>query len=541
MQGGLPRARAGVATGRRGAVAAAHPLAARDGLEVMREGGNAVDAAVTTAFTLTVVEPFGSGIAGGGFMTVRLADGGSHFLDFRETAPARATPTMFPRAADGTVPDRLNDLGYLPIGVPGQLAGMVEALARWGTISLDRALAPAIEHAERGFPVSPFMATIMGREVARLRLTPDGARRFLTDTQEPLPVGSLVRQPELAESYRRIARDGAELFYRGELARRLVEQVAAGGGRLDLDDLAAYRPRLREPVSGRFAGFEVVSSPPPSSGGFTLLLLLQMWAALDLPERDADDPEGVHLMVEAMKLAFADRRAYAADADFMPVPVAGLMSPAYARDRARLVDPARAQTFGAGQPERYSSPSTTHLSAVDGQGNAVALTQTLQAMFGSGVVVEGTGIFLNNQLSDFDPDPASPNRVEAGKKPLSSMSPTIVLREGRPELVIGSAGSQRIITAVGQAILHHLGRGRPIAEAIADPRYHCERDEVALEGSAPPAVVAGLRERGHRLLFRGEGPVNFLLGGVQAVAVGADGLLTAVCDPRRTAGDPAAF
>ncbi len=532
------------ASGRRGAVAAAHPLASEAGLEVLQEGGNAVDAAVTTALTLTVVEPFASGIAGGGFMNIRLADGRVFFLDFRETAPAAATPTMFPRDAAGAVIDRANDLGYLPIGVPGQLAGMVEALSRWGTIPLDRALRPAIQHAERGYPVTEFMATVMGREVLRLRFTPDARRRFLDAEGNPLRVGDLVVQPELAESYRHIARDGAGLFYRGELARRIADQVRAHGGLLTQDDLAGFRPRLREPVRGRFRGYDIVSSAPPSSGGTTLLLLLQMCEELEVGGMDADSPDAVHLLVEAQKLAFADRRAYAADADFVRVPVAGLMSPRYAKDRARRIDPARASVAPPGDPWTHDSPSTTHLSVADRAGNAVALTQTLQAMFGSGVVVEGTGIFLNNQLSDFDADPASPNCVTAGKKPLSSMTPTLVLRDGRLVLVIGSAGSQRIISAVAQIILHHLGRGRPLAEALGAPRYHCERDEVAVERSAPEGVVRALEARGHRLVVRGDGPVSFLLGGAQAVAIAEDGLLTAVTDPRRGAGataGPAAF
>jgi gamma-glutamyltranspeptidase/glutathione hydrolase len=514
-------AAAAPAMGAHGMVVTAEAHATAAGVEMLESGGNAIDAAVAAAFVLGVTEPYHSGIGSGGFLLARFADGRTVALDMRETAPARATRDMF--VAPG-VPEDASRLGPLSVATPGLVAGLTEALARWGTKPLPEVMAPAIRLAEQGFPISLRHAQVLALvrqmgmaqrfpETARIQLPPDG--------QTPQP-GWVLRQPDLARTLRTIAREGPDAFYRGAIAKQIAAEMERQGGLVSLDDLDSYRTKLREPLHGSYRGLDVISFPPPSSGGVALIEMLQMLEGFDLASRGAGSSASIHVIAESMKLAFADRAHLLGDPDFVDVPVAALVDPAYAaRQRARIDPPwwkrapwtwgdaeVAIEVDGPGLPA--NDGGTTHLSVTDAAGNAVSLTQTLNLLFGSGITVPGTGIVLNDQMDDFSVAPNKPNAfglvdvrgtnaVGPGKRPLSSMTPTIVLKDGKTFLVTGSPGGPRIITTVLLSILNVVDYGMTIEEAVSAPRFHHQwvPDVLTIERAIPEDVREGLRRRGH--------------------------------------------
>jgi gamma-glutamyltranspeptidase/glutathione hydrolase len=502
-------------TGTEGMVVASQADAADAGLAMLEAGGNAVDAAVATAFALAVTQPFSAGLGGGVFLVGR-TDSGEYFaLDARETAPGAADRDMYVRPG---VDSRASLSGGLAVATPGFIRGLAMALDLWGTLALPAVLAPAIRLADEGFAIGPYHARMLERlsqmglpaafpETARIQFPADGA------AAEP---GWVRRQRDLAESLRRLATEGSDVFYTGEIGARIAAAVKLHGGVLSPEDLAGYTPKLRQPVTGSYRGLEVVSFPPPSSGGAVLVEILNILEGFDLAEAGPVDERTAHRIVEAMKLAFADRAAWFGDPDFVDVPVARLTSKPYADTlRRRIVPPfwrrERAiEVEGPGLPQNDSG--TTHLSTSDGRGGAVALTMTINTPFGSGITVPGTGIVLNNEMDDFSKaigrpnvyglvDERGANAIAPGKRPLSSMTPTIVSRDGRPFMVTGSPGGPRIITTTLLTILNVMDFGMDVQEAVAAPRYHHQwlPNKVYAESGLDESIVAGLRKRGHEV------------------------------------------
>ncbi len=518
-----------------GMVSSAHGLASEAGAQMLRKGGNAVDAAVATAFAIGVAEPFTSGIGGGGFMLVRMAESRegrdqTAFIDYREVAPLAATPDMY-EVVDGKVVGRANEIGHRAVAVPGSVAGMVKALELYGTLPLGEVVKPAAELAEKGIMVGPFLREAMRRNVDRLRLFPESARIYLKDGQ-PFELGDTLVNPDYGRTLRLIGEKGPDVFYRGEIARALVRNMQVRGGLITAEDLEAYRPAVREPVRGTYRGYEIISSPPPSSGGTHVVEILNMLEGFDLRGMGHGSPELLHLLAEAFKRAFADRQAFMGDPAFVEIPLQGLLSKAYARSRMSDFDPAHATPPSPGKPAQYESHSTTHLSVMDSHGNAVSVTQTVEGFFGCGAVLPGYGFILNNEMHDLDPVPGGPNSIAPGKKPLSSMSPTIVLKGGRPFLAVGSPGSKRIISAVTQVLSNIIDHGMGIQQAIDEARVHVEDGMLFVEHPVSDATQEHLRDRRHRVEVRHQH--DFYFGGAHGVLFDEKtGEFHGGADPRR--------
>jgi len=538
-------------TSERALVVSPHAAASEAGAGLLRAGGNVVDAAVAAAFALSVVQPQSTGIGGGGFLLIRLADGRAFALDARETAPAAATPDLYTRPG---VPDDASLVGGLAVATPGLVAGLALAQERFGSRPLAEVMAPAIRLAAEGYPIGAYQAGLVEalRPRAPLARFPETARIHFP----PGPVDARTRlvQSDLARTLRAIAERGPRAFYAGRVAETIAKAAQEAGGILTAEDLARYRPVLREPLAGRFRGFEVLAFPPPSSGGVTLLETLLVLEGFDLARLGAGSSAAIHRIAEALKLAFADRAVHLGDPDFAALPVARLLDPAYAaRLRARINPPRwrRAPwTWGrdevaidvAGPGLAPVGAGTAHLSVADASGNAVAITGSINTPWGSWVTAPGTGVLLNNEMDDFATRPgqanafglvalAGANGVEPGKRPLSSMAPLIVLEGGRLRFVAGSNGGPRIITGTLLALLHHLEFGMDVAEAVAYPRFHHQwrPDELLLEAGNPADVVEALRARGHAVRV-----VDDLGGGVEAIAFDPEtGRLSAAPDPRR--------
>jgi len=502
-----------------GVVATESPAAARVGRAVLERGGNAVDAAVAATFAIGVARPQSCGIGGGGFMVYRSADGRAAALDFRETAPARFRPSTL--QGEGLHEDFT---GHLTVGVPGTVAGMDAALRRFGTISLSRALAPAERLARRGFRVPASLSAAMAENAPRLRLFPAAARQYLVNTRRPYRAGSRLRQPRLAATLRVIARGGPAAFYRGRIARLVVADmertrrspIEGDAALLALRDLARYRAKWRRPLRGSFRGQGILAMPPPTSGGIAVIQMLNVLEGYNLRRLGLSSAASLHRIIEAQKLAFADRGEYVADPDFVRVPTARLISTRYAARRRALIDPARAGSYEPGlgpfrgaagaRDDTKREGTTTHLSVIDAEGNAVALTCTIEQEFGSAVVAPRTGFLLNNELTDFG-DPGTANQARAGKRPRSSMSPTIAVSNGRPLVVTGGAGGSRIIMGAMLAVLNRIEFGLDLARAVdaerVDAQAAPEGPILIEEARLAAGVLADLQARGH--VFAGEG------------------------------------
>ncbi len=535
--GPLLHAAPSVAHGTKGAVASVHPLASRAGLAAMQSGGNAVDAAVAIGLTLGVVDGHDSGIGGGCFMLIRTARGGFFALDGREMAGEAATRDMFIR--DGKGDTSLSQTGPLASGVPGTVAAYRYALEKFGRKKFADLLEPAAQIAEQGFAIDEVYARRLKGVADDLRRF-DGARAaFLKTDGSPYAEGEVLKLPDLAASYRAIAQDGADWFYRGAFAQKVGEWMKANGGILTAEDFANYQMKLREPVRGTYRGYDIVSFPPPSSGGVHVLQILNIMESFDF--QPMDDATRVHVIAEAMKLAFADRAHWLGDPDFVPVP-RGLLSKDYAKTLAARIALDRVLAVPThGEPPDAAGDlfgkHTTHFSTADAEGNWVACTQTVNTAFGSKVVIPGTGILLNNQMDDFSIEPGVPNAfklvgseanaVAPGKRPLSSMAPTIVLRDGQPILALGAAGGPTIITQTVLNLHHILDRGLTLDAALAAPRFHHQwtPDELRLEKAWPPAVMDSLKSLGHTLA-----PAS-LMGASNGVGF-FDGQFIGVSEPR---------
>lgn len=507
-------------------VVSVHGLASRTGVEIMRAGGNAIDAAVATGFALAVVHPAAGNLGGGGFMLARMANGKVHFIDFREKAPAVATPNMY-LDAQGDVSDDVW-LGYRAIGVPGSVAGLVYAETNFGKLTLAEVIAPAMKLARDGYALTWEEARDM-REDKYLGKFPESRRVFQRDGNY-YQQGEVFRQPELARTLERIANNPDD-FYHGALARELAASIQKGGGLITSDDLAHYEVKERSPVEGTYRGYEIISAPPPSSGGTVLLEILNILEGYDLAKAGNRSAESVHLITEAFRRAFYDRAEFMGDPDFSKVPVAQLIDKRYAAAWRESIDPAHAsiskdlkrpaifvqlEQYAKQHPEPVAvreSPHTTHYSVVDADGNAVAVTTTLNDWFGSRVTAEGLGFLLNDEMDDFAAKPGVPNSdglmqgpanaIGPGKRPLSSMTPTIVLKDDTPFVVLGSPGSSRIITTVANTLIGVIDYGMNIQEAVNAPRFHNQwlPDVLSLEEWFSPDTVKLLGQMGYTINF----------------------------------------
>ncbi|MDJ0848238.1 MAG: gamma-glutamyltransferase [Myxococcota bacterium] len=511
------------ATGTHGMVVASQPDATAAGLAVLAAGGNAVDAAVATAFAISVTQPFSAGVGGGAFMVLRAEDGEVVAIDARETAPAAAQPDMYVRQG---VPRDASVKGALAVATPGFVRGMALALERFGTLPLADLLAPAIRLADEGFEIGAYHAGMLERmrALGLPKFFPETGRTQFPRAGVAAAPGWRLRQKDLATTLRTLAEQGPDTFYTGEIAERIVAEVTARGGLLSAADLAGYRPKLRPEVRGTYRGLEVISFPPPSSGGGVLIEILNILEGFDLASLGPRSPAAAHRMVEAMKLAFADRAFWYGDPDFVEVPLARLTAKSYAKELREKINPPwykispgkwgqddRAlEVEGPGLP--VDDSGTLHFSVTDAAGNAVALTMTINTPFGSGITVPGTGIVLNNEMDDFSKATGKPNvyglvderganAVAAGKRPLSSMTPSILLKDGRLFMVTGSPGGPRIITTTLHSIVNVVDFGMNVQEAVAAPRYHHQwiPRKVSAEPELDAAVVEGLRERGHEV------------------------------------------
>ena len=531
----------GQAAEKTGAVVTVHPLATKAAEQAFKQGGNAVDATVAAALTLGVVDGFNSGIGGGCFMLIRKPDGTFVAIDGRETAPQKASRDMF--LHDGKADPGLSRTGALAIGVPGALAAYDLAIREHGNIDLAEHLGQAAAIAEKGFALDKAYLRRLGQAVKKLRQFPDSARIFLGPDGNAWPIGHSLKQPDLARSYRKIARHPTDWFYRGPFALKTEEWMLANGGLISRADLAAYKARRREPVRSTYRGFEIVGFPPPSSGGVHVAQILNILETFDLRSMPPNSPRFVHHVAEAMRLAFADRAHWLGDADFAPVPK-GLASKKYASELARRIHPDKVTNV-----ERHSTPPdadtnlfgkhTTHFSATDSDGWWVACTATVNTTFGSGVVLPGTGIVMNNEMDDFSAQPGTPNAfgligaeanaVAPGKRPLSSMSPTIVLRDGKPVFTVGAAGGPTIISQAVLAIIHFIDHGMTPAKALGQARFHHQwkPNRLLVEKALGQATIDELRKMGHTV------KVTDSIGAAQALGLGQAGRpFTGAADPR---------
>jgi len=495
-----------------GMVATQEALASDIGLQILKDGGNAVDAGVAVGFALAVTLPRAGNLGGGGFMMIYDAKQGKTVaLDYREKAPSSASRDMY-LDDEGNAVNDLSRYHGLAVGVPGTVAGLLKALEEHGTMSREQVMAPAIALAEDGIDVTAGLSESLTALSDRLQKWPSTKKVFFKADGSAYQPGERLKQPELAQSLKRISVQGADGFYKGETARKIVNAVNTAGGSMSLQDLADYDAIARVPVKGNYRGYEIVSMPPPSSGGIHIVQILNILEGYPLGDYGQNSAQTIHLMAEAMQLAYADRAEYLGDSDFIDVPASGLTSQAYADKLRTLIDPNKATpaaTIKANNPLPYESDQTTHFSIVDKDGNAIANTYTLNFSYGTGLVAEGTGILLNNEMDDFSAKPGVPNgygllggeanAVEANKRPLSSMSPTLVFKDSKPYIVTGSPGGSRIITTVTQIISNVIDHDMNIAEATHAPRIHDQwlPDEIRVEKALNVDTVKKLESMGH--------------------------------------------
>ncbi|HXO35254.1 MAG TPA: gamma-glutamyltransferase [Candidatus Acidoferrales bacterium] len=509
-----------------GIVVSVHELASQAGVEIMQAGGNAVDAAVATGFTLAVVHPPAGNIGGGGFMLIRMADGKAHFIDYREKAPAAATRDMY-LDGQGRVIEGASEYGYKAIGVPGSVAGLVYAEQKYGKLTLPKVMAQAIRLAREGYELSWGEARDLHDKY--LSQFPESRRIFQRDGNY-YRSGEIFRQPDLARTLERIAAKPDD-FYHGALARELAVAVEKGGGLITADDLAHYEVKEREPIRGTYRGYEIISAPPPSSGGTVLVESLNILEGYDLAKLGNRSAESIHFTTEAFRRAFFDRAEFLGDPDFAKIPVAQLVDKKYGAAWRDSIDDSNAtpskdlkrpaifselEQYAAAHPQpvaNHESPHTTHYSVVDAEGNAVSVTTTINDWFGSRVTAEGLGFLMNDEMDDFSAKPGVPNAdgliqgaanaIGPGKRPLSSMTPTMVVHEGKTILVLGSPGSSKIITTVANVLMGVLDYGMNIQEAVNAPRFHNQwlPDVLNVEQWFSPDTVQRLQKKGYNVEF----------------------------------------
>ncbi|MEN8619243.1 gamma-glutamyltransferase [Shewanella baltica] len=528
-----------------GMVASQETLASRTGVEILKQGGNAVDAAVAVAFSLAVTLPRAGNIGGGGFMLVHIAkENKTIAIDYREMAPSKAKKDIF-LDENGDAVEKLSREHGLAVGVPGTVMGMSLALEKYGTMTLAQVTAPAIKMAQEGISVTPDLAQSLAGLKRRMTQWPTTAAIFYKADGSDYQVDDILKQPELAHSLSLIAEKGTKGFYEGETATKLINAVKDAGGIMTLDDLKNYKVVEREPVRGEYRGYEVVSMPPPSSGGVHIIEMLNVLQQFPIDKLGHNTAQTIHLMAETMKHAYADRSEYLGDPDFYKVPVKALTSKDYAQKIASQIAMNKTTPSAEIKPGKlapYESDQTTHFSVVDKWGNAVSNTYTLNFSYGSGLVAKGTGILLNNEMDDFSAKPGVPNgyglvggdanAVEGNKRPLSSMSPTIVMKDGKPFLVTGSPGGSRIITTTLQIIMNVIDHGLNIAEASNAARVHHQwlPDELRVESSLNRDTISLLEAKGHKV------KVQSAMGSTQSIMVTEQGIFGA-SDPRHSGSE----
>lgn len=525
--------------GTRGMVVSQNAIASEVGAQILRDGGNAVDAAIAIGFALSVTLPRAGNIGGDGYMNVYdAASGEVRVIDFRSVAPRAATPAMF---VDNQGKERrVASYGYMAPAVPGTVAGFDYAHRKWGKLSWDKLVAPAIALAANGVKLSADEAFVFSWGKERLSKSEAGKTAFYKADGSLYAKDEVMKRPALAWTLGEIAKHGADGFYKGEVARRIAADMKAHGGLITMEDLAAYRPEERAPLVGSYRGYTIYTAPPSSAGGATLLNILNQLEHFDLKAMGAGSARSLHVMAEAMKLGYVDRYRSLGDPGFVTAPVGGFVSKAYAAERAKLIDPAKARPMAEmlpGDPLKYESPSTTHFSVADKDGNVVSTTFTLGSDFGSGVMIEGTGILLNNEMNNFSHEqaweaqrtgaPPPLNAMAPGKRMLSTQMPTIVMKGGKPWLVTGTPGGSTIITSVVQVIVNVIDHGMNIAEATHQPRiYQGAVDTLRVEPNFNPDTVAALKAMGHPITS------DETMGSEQSIMIDK-GLFLGAADPRR--------
>lgn len=524
-------------------VVTGEPLAAKVGLDVLKNGGNAIDAAVAIGFAQAVTLPKAGNIGGGGFMVIHVAKTGETIaIDFRETAPAKAHRDLF-LDKKGDVDQNLSRFSHLSAGVPGTVSGMALALKQYGSKSLSKMLAPAIQLAEKGFPISHRFAQDLASRKDHFQKWPASAKIFLKSATNVYQPGDRFKQKDLARTLKSIQKNGPDAFYKGDIADLIVREMKQHGGLITKTDLAAYKPVIREPIRGTYQGHTIFSMPPPSSGGIHIVQLLNMLEGIPIKSFGHNSATGIHYMAEVMKYAYADRSKYLGDPDFVDIPIRGLTAKQYAvelRQNISRMFATPSSKIGPGKPPGYESDQTTHYSVIDKHGNAVAVTYTINFSFGSGIVVDGAGFLLNNEMDDFSSKPGVPNAygliggeanaIEPNKRMLSSMSPTIVLKNGKPFLITGSPGGSRIITTTLQIILNVIDHGMNIQEAVNAPRIHHQwlPDELRIEEGLSPDTIRLLKKMGHKV------EIKTTMGGAESIFIDPDtGIYYGAADPRR--------
>ena len=534
----------------RGMVSGPEKLASEAGLAMLKKGGNAIDAAVATGFALAVTLPRAGNIAGGGFMLVHLADANEQvFIDYREMAPAAASRDMFLNE-DGTVNKRKAYNSVSAAGIPGTVAGLIHALEQYGTLDLKTVMQPAIDLAENGFAVPAALHLNLRSAAKRLGRNEEANRVYLGGTGTAPAMGTLFKQPDLAATLKRVRDKGFDGFYKGKTAALIAAEMQRGGGVMNADDLASYRAIERKPVRASFRGYDIVSAPPPSSGGVHVSQILKLLQPYPIEDMGHNSAAYLHLLIESMKLAYADRSEYLGDPDRTTIPIATLTSEPYLEKRRELIKDDEAtpsEIIKPGDVDDYESTETTHFSVVDQFGNVVTNTYTINFSFGSGIVVPGTGMLLNNEMDDFAAKPGFPNgyglvqgeanAVSAGSRPLSSMTPTLVFKEGKPWVATGSPGGSRIITAVAQTLLNLMAFDMTLGMATSSPRIHHQwmPDMAMVEPGISEDTIRILEKSKHKILRS-----NSTIGRVNSVQI-EDGWFYGYADPRRPGGHVATW
>lgn len=535
-----------VDVGRDGMVTTAHPLASKIGADVLKKGGNAIDAAVAIQYALNVTEPMMSGIGGGGFMMVY--DGKTEettIINSRERAPAGAAPDMFLDENGVPIPFSERYKGGTAVGVPGTLKGLETALGMWGTRSMKELISPSIQLAEKGFKIDSVLAAAISDNADTLSAT--AAKDVFLPKGTPLKEGDKLVQKDLAKTFKLIRSKGTDAFYKGEIGQALAGTVQDFGGSMTPDDLKRYNVTIDEPIWGEYQGYKIASMPPPSSGGVFLLQMLKILDDYNLSQYDVRSAAKYHLLAEAMHLAYADRAAYAGDPEFVDVPVDGLLHPDYIAKRQQMIsldtvnpnpqagDPWKYEEGTADyeqtvQPNDRQYGETTHFSVTDKWGNVVSYTTTIEQVFGTGIMVPGYGLMLNNELTDFDAVPGGANEVQPNKRPLSSMTPTIVFEDDKPVLTVGSPGGPTIITSVLQTILHTIEYDMELKAAVEEPRIYTNNlNSYRFENGISSDLIARLNQMGHRF-----GTNSVVIGNVQSILIDKEkGTFKGVADSSR--------
>ncbi len=512
------------ALGSKGMVVTNHPLASAAGAEMLAAGGNAIDAAIAAFFTLTVVEPMMVGILGGGMAHIRTADGTHHVIDGQSMAPLATGPTTFtpdPAAAPGAMDTigRKNAVGPTSVASPGNLMGWCEALERFGTFKLADVMEPAIRHASRGFRVTPYLHECVADCAADMAMDAEIAKLYLPGGS-PIAPGTRLVTGDYAETLRSITREGPSILYGGSLGRHYADHHTRAGGHIRMEDLTRYATIRREALRGTYRGYEIVGPPPPTSGPLHIIQMLNILEGYDIGSMGFGSPDTVHLLAEALKIAFADRAAATADPAFVKVPVGKLLDKQYAASRRSRIDMARAQAWAAEVAPGDGEQHTTHLTIADGMGNVVASTQTINSLFGARYVVPGTGMIPNNYMFVFDPRPGRASSIEPGKRITSSMSPVIVLRDSKPVWALGLPGGLRIFPSVFQALVNLIDHGMSVQEAVEAPRVWTQGHQFEIEGGISDSVVETIRARGHDVARVGN-----VAGGMSAIHFRPDGVM----------------